>query len=132
MELDKQKPMSYLNDPRVLFAAERTLLAWNRTSLSLIAFGFVVERAGLLFQTLKLNNGEPNNITFAFWLGIAFILMGSICSAYSARQYAVVLHSLSAAEFPPGYSARWGMVINYIVAALGVCLVLALVFSRTV
>jgi len=36
--------MSNLNDPRVLFAAERTLFAWNRTSLSLMAFGFVIER----------------------------------------------------------------------------------------
>ena len=26
--------MSDLNDPRVLFAAERTLLAWNRTALT--------------------------------------------------------------------------------------------------
>ncbi|WP_229635499.1 YidH family protein [Pseudomonas syringae] len=41
--------MSDLNDPRVFFAAERTFLAWNRTSLSLMAFGFVVERSGLLF-----------------------------------------------------------------------------------
>ncbi|MGM0680450.1 MAG: YidH family protein, partial [Pseudomonadota bacterium] len=36
--------MSDLKDPRVLFAAERTLLAWNRTSLSFIAFGFLIER----------------------------------------------------------------------------------------
>ncbi|MDR6105308.1 uncharacterized membrane protein YidH (DUF202 family) [Acinetobacter baylyi] len=32
--------MSNLEDPRVLLALERTLLAWNRSSLALIAFGF--------------------------------------------------------------------------------------------
>jgi len=32
--------MSELNDLRVLFAPERTLLAWNRTAISLMAFGF--------------------------------------------------------------------------------------------
>ncbi len=31
-------------DPRVVFAAERTLLVWIRTGLSLIGFGFVVAR----------------------------------------------------------------------------------------
>jgi uncharacterized membrane protein YidH (DUF202 family) len=42
--------MSKLNDPRVLFATERTLLAWNRTSISIMAFGFVIERFGLFLQ----------------------------------------------------------------------------------
>ena len=35
--------MADLNDQRVFFAAERTLLVWNRASLSLMAFGFVIE-----------------------------------------------------------------------------------------
>ena len=40
--------MSDLNDPRVLFAAERTLLAWSRTSAGLMAFGFLIDRAGVM------------------------------------------------------------------------------------
>jgi uncharacterized membrane protein YidH (DUF202 family) len=42
--------MSDLNDPRVFFAAERTLLAWTRTGITLMAFGFVIERFGLFLH----------------------------------------------------------------------------------
>ena len=50
--------MSALNDPRVFFTAERTLLAWTRTSLTLMAFGFVVERFGLFIQMLLPQHSE--------------------------------------------------------------------------
>ena len=40
--------MSELDDPRVLFAAERTLLAWSRTAAGLMALGFFVDRASLV------------------------------------------------------------------------------------
>jgi putative membrane protein len=48
--------MFYLGDPRVLFAAERTLLAWQGTSIASMGFGFVVERFGLL---LRMVGNEP-------------------------------------------------------------------------
>jgi putative membrane protein len=50
--------MSDLNDPRVFFAAERTLMAWNRTGLTLMAFGFVLERFGLLLHMLRRAPGH--------------------------------------------------------------------------
>lgn len=123
--------MSDLKDPRVLFAAERTLLAWNRTSLSLIAFGFVVERAGMLIQAISPDAVRAGQLTLSFWLGVAFIALGSVASAYSTRQYTVVLRTLTPAEFPPGYAAKWGLVVNTVVALLGVLLMAALIGWRT-
>ena len=39
-------------DPRVRFAAERTVLAWMRTGLALMGFGFVVARFGLFLRKI--------------------------------------------------------------------------------
>lgn len=123
--------MSDLKDPRVLFAAERTLLAWNRTSLSLIAFGFVVERAGLLIQAISPKAILAGQLDLTFWVGVLFIVLGSTTSAYSARQYATVLRTLSPIEFPPGYAARWGLLVNIIVALLGALLAISLLVWRS-
>ena len=118
--------MSDLKDPRVLFAAERTLLAWNRTSLALIAFGFVIERAGILIQAVAPDSATAKTSGATFWLGLAFIALGAFAATYSSRKYLVVLKTLSPVEYPSGYSAKWGLAVNIIVAALGACLAAAL------
>ncbi|MBB3105198.1 YidH family protein [Azomonas macrocytogenes] len=118
--------MSELKDPRVLFAAERTLLAWNRTSLALIAFGFVVERSGLLIQAINPQHQSVTTFIVTFWLGLAFIALGAFAAIFSSRQYLIVLRTLNPAEFPADYAARWGIFINILVALLGAGLMLAL------
>lgn len=119
--------MSNLDDPRVLFAAERTLLAWNRTSLALSAFGFMIERSGVLIRVLRPDSVKtPELVTFI--VGLAFILLGAFCAFYSALQYGAVLRTLTREEIPDGYRIRWGMTVNWLVAILASVLALALGF----
>jgi putative membrane protein len=124
--ITREKKMSDLKDPRVLFAAERTLLAWNRTSLALIAFGFAIERTGILVQIFAPKKTSANMSLATLWLGLGFIALGAVSALYASRQHLAVLKTLTPAEFPANYDTRWGVVMNIIVAILGATLGVAL------
>jgi putative membrane protein len=122
--------MSELNDPRVFFAAERTLLAWNRTSLTLMAFGFVIERFGLFLHLLSAKPGVTVERGVSFWVGIAFILLGAYSAVAATVQYRKVLKTLKPIEIPEGYSANGGAITNLVIAFLGIALVVYLFLTQ--
>lgn len=117
--------MSDLNDPRVFFAAERTLMAWNRTGLTLMAFGFVLERFGLLLHMLRQ---VPNHAGrgFSFWIGIAFIALALLVISFPIVQFRRVLRTLKPIEIPARYCTWSGIVMNVSVVLLGMALLVYL------
>lgn len=120
--------MSDLNDPRVFFAAERTLMAWTRTGLTLMAFGFVLERFGLFLHVVRVNPDHAGR-DMSFWIGIAFIALALWVIGFSVVQFRRVLSTLKPIEIPARYCTWGGVAMNLAVVVLGFAL-LAYLFSE--
>ena len=116
-------------DPRVLFAAERTLLAWQRSSLSLMGFGFLIERFGLFLRALHPElTSPPRQHVFALIIGVVFIVLGVATAYLSSAGYRQFIRELPAPA-PHGFSTRLSYRVNYAIAAIGLALATYLVIS---
>jgi putative membrane protein len=114
--------MAYTADPRVLFAAERTLLAWQRSAIALMGFGFVVERFGLFLQMVAHQPLSASQRGFSLGLGVVLLLLGAAVALISARQFRQVAKSLDPVVVPPGYWTEVGVTLNVIIAIVALVL----------
>lgn len=121
--------MSSLEDPRVLFAAERTLLAWLRTAVTLMAFGFVVAKFGLYLHLIAEHEPSPAQEAATLAIGVALVVFGVLTSIVSALQYRRVLRNLGPGEIPPRYHTGVASLAAWALAALGVLVALYLAIS---
>jgi len=116
------------SDPRVYFAGERTLLAWVRTGITLIALGFVVARFGLMMWLFQPDAARGRPSPFGPALGTGLVLIGAGFTLLASYKFLLFVRSLGPEErprvrFEPGLTIALALVV----AATGVGLSLYLV-----
>jgi putative membrane protein len=120
MESDNRSPAA--NDPRVYLAAERTLLAWIRTGLAMMGFGFVVARFGLYLSELQSSQGVPvaRSPHGSLWFGTALVLFGVMVHVSTALQHRRFVQRLRKGTWSPNQASRSGIAVAIALALAGV------------
>jgi putative membrane protein len=77
-------------------ANERTLLAWIRTGIALMAFGFAIARFGLFLRQIALaGQVRVPHGTGSAWFGVALVLLGLVTNAAATVRYGRVRKALT-------------------------------------
>ena len=124
--------MSDNNDPRVYFAAERTLLAWVRTGLAVIGLGFVVARFGLFLRALKPGDGSAQQHVGSTAIGVLLVLLGSVSIAIAARQHLQFSQNLKSIERPTPNLGQWSVWFAGSLAMIGTFLAIYLLIRTLI
>jgi putative membrane protein len=114
-------------DPRIYFAAERTMLAWIRTGLAMMGFGFVVARFGVFAREVALLRGTVTHENGgSLWAGVGLILLGIVVNLFAAASHRSFKLRYRRGDVEPRES-RFGTAIAVVLAAIGLAMVLFLV-----
>jgi uncharacterized protein (DUF302 family)/uncharacterized membrane protein YidH (DUF202 family) len=119
-------------DLRDYLAAERTFLAWVRTGLALMGFGFVAARFGLFLQQLEaLPSAQRFSSTgVSLWFGTTLIAAGVVVNLFSARRHVQLIRELDKGDdsFPRSLAQTLSPAL--FLAVVGIAMAIYLVSVR--
>ena len=119
-------------DLRDSLAAERTFLAWIRTGLALMGFGFVVARFGLFLQQLQVTQQTPSAQSYglSLWFGTALIALGVVVNLLSAWHHLRLVRELERGGVVHSRPSTQAVMVALCLALVGLAMAIYLVSIR--
>ncbi len=107
-ETTENKKSAKVPNRRVHMANERTFLAWIRTSIGIMAFGFVVEKFALFIKKLsyffdKTNTSSvtPPSLGYSTIFGMILVAMGALMGVLAFVRYKKVEREIDEDTYQP-------------------------------
>jgi putative membrane protein len=109
-------------------ANERTFLAWVRTAIAVMAFGFLIERFDLFLKyavpQMAQQQFAPNGQAFANAAGLAFIMLGVAMIVIAGFRFMRIAKAIETEADVPSPSERFDLALAVLLGLLGVALFL--------
>ncbi len=119
-----------VHNRRVHMANERTFLAWIRTSIGIMAFGFVVEKFALFVKQISYILGREITTPprgYSSMLGILLVGLGAVMALLAFIRFKKVERQIDEDTYQP--SKLLDALLTLSVLAIGVFLIIYLIHS---
>jgi putative membrane protein len=112
------------NDPRIYMAAERTFLAWLRTGVAFMGFGFVVARFGLFMREVVAGGVpvQPRSGSFSLPVGIVLIVIGVVVNLVAALRHRQYIAAIDRGQFRSAFGSTFAFVVAALLALIGLAM----------
>ncbi|MFN3406938.1 MAG: YidH family protein [Caldimicrobium sp.] len=127
-EFPKEKKPS--RNRRVHMANERTFLSWVRTSLGIMAFGFIIEKFSLFVRQMSVLLGKEVNLAsreYASFFGVILIALGAIMVILAFIRYKKVEKEIEEDTYKP--SILLDLLLTILIITIGIFFIIYLLHS---
>lgn len=112
---------------RTYWAAQRTLMGWIRTSLSMISFGFTIGKLGQSLQEVQVTGLRGTSMIGIDTLAYFLVIIGTVALFGAAVQYKKRVHNLLEQGLPRQLSIEFGVAL--VLSVMGIVAFGALVMK---
>jgi len=133
-EITEDKTTEEVRNRRVHMANERTFLAWIRTSIGIMAFGFVVEKFALFMKQMSFFIEKSSIVStlppapgYSAIVGIFLVGFGTLMSLLAFIRYKKVNRQIDEDSYKP--SSILDILLLMAVMVVGIFLVIYLIHS---